>query len=299
MKKNNYFYISTIIIFIILFISPLLSAKNKNAASSKYLISAPQLKSIINDNNLTVIDVRKRSSYVMGHISGAVNMWKEDFSRINGWIEGQIPSAEYFSFVCQERNINIDSEIVIYDEKNSLWASRLWWIFRFYGHDNVKILEGGLTEWKNSGYQTKIFAVLPEKKGDFVVKSVKNDWLIDTGSLSLKMPDENCLILDVRSQEEFSGKEKNISVSKSHLPGSVNIEWRNVIDNNGFFKSPEEIKKIYEKKDIINNDKTVIIISNTAVRAAHSFFALHLAGFDNIKLYDDAYLGWHKKNIPQ
>lgn len=297
MHKNLCLFILFLTLSLLMSISLPLSAENTVLRRSKYLISAEQLKSRINDENLVIIDVRPRNAYVMGHIPGAVNMWKEDFSRVNGWIDCQIPSAEYFSFICQNRGINNNSEIIIYDEKTSLWSSRLWWIFNFFGHNRVRILDGGLAAWKNYAYQTKIFAVLPKTRGDFSVQNVKNSWLIDSDTLSLKIKNNNYLILDTRSPAEFSSEEE--AGFTAHLPCAVNVEWKKVIDKNGFFKSAEEIRKIYSKKNIITNDKTIISVSNTAVRAAHSFFALTLAGFDNIKLYDDAYLGWHKKYTPQ
>lgn len=294
MSKKNYLYI-LIILYIIISISPSISAENRDFDNPNYLVSASKLNSRIKDNNLVIIDVRQSGQYVLGHIPGAVNMWGEDFTQINGWIEGLIPQANYFSFICQKKGINNSSEIVLYDNKTGLWASRLWLIFKFYGHDNVKILEGGLENWKNSGFKTDIFANLPEKNGNFYVKNVKNNWLIKSQSIALNLKNNDLFLIDTRSEEEYSGNTiKRKDIIKGHIPGSVNVEWNEVINEDGFLKNSEKIKAIYRKKGVLDNDKTIILISNTAVRASHTFFVLNLIGCDNLKLYDDSYLGWSR-----
>ncbi|MFP4021743.1 MAG: sulfurtransferase [Halanaerobium sp.] len=289
-------------IFIILITLLIITAFNAAAAEEfenpELLISAEELNQKLEaeEDNLKIIDVRNSAKYLLGHIPGSVNMWGNDFSNPEGWIDGLIAEPKAFSDIAQEKGINNDSEIVVYDDSDSIWAARLWWIFRVYDHQDIKVLEGGFDAWKEKDFETKMLPFNPEK-GDFEVEDVNNDWIVNTDTIAENLEDDDFIVLDTRTEAEYLGEETNSGAPRSgRIPNSVHIEWNQVLDEDNNFKSASEIEEIYESKGINKNKEVIAPLCHTGVRAAHTFFTLKLLGYDNIKLYDESWVGWSSRS---
>ncbi|MFP4371013.1 MAG: sulfurtransferase [Halanaerobium sp.] len=289
-------------IFIILITLLIITAFNAAAAEEfenpELLISAEELNQKLEaeEDNLKIIDVRNSAKYLLGHIPGSVNMWGNDFSNPEGWIDGLIAEPKAFSDIAQEKGINNDSEIVVYDDSDSIWAARLWWIFRVYDHQDIKVLEGGFDAWKEKDFETKMLPFNPEK-GDFEVEDVNNDWIVNTDTIAENLEDDDFIVLDTRTEAEYLGEETNSGAPRrGRIPNSVHIEWNQVLDEDNNFKSASEIEEIYESKGINKNKEVIAPLCHTGVRAAHTFFTLKLLGYDNIKLYDESWVGWSSRS---
>ena len=285
-----------IIMIFLLFFSSLTSAQDFERA--ELLISAVELNEILENQNenLKIIDVRNSGKYLLGHLPKAAHMWGDDLSAVQSWVPEMIPEANDFSSIAQEKGINNDSKIIIYGDQDSPWPARLWFIFSFYDHQNVRILKGGYQAWKDEDYETTMLPYNPEQ-GNFEVKDVNNDWLINSDTIAENLDNENFLVLDSRSEAEYLGQETNSAAPrKGRIPGSVHLEWSAVLTEDGNFKSPAEITELYQAAGVTKEKEVIAVLSHNGVRAAHSFLTLKLLGYENLKLYDEAWVGWSSRS---
>lgn len=297
-KDKSALIIVSLILISILSLFSLTAAAERGFEKPELLISPAQLEQKIESEqeNLKIIDVRSGARYLLGHLPQSINMWNSDFSNPEGWVKGLIAEPEAFSATAQEKGINNNSEIVVYDGHNSIWATRLWFIFRVYGHQNVKVLEGGYEAWKEKDLPTKMLPYSPEE-GNFEVREVKNEWLINSDTIAENLDNENFIILDTRSKAEYLGEETNSGAPrKGRIPNSIHLNWEKVLNEDYSFKTGAEIAEIYKKAGATKDKELITFLGHTGVRAAHSFFALRLLGYQNIKLYDEAWVGWSNRS---
>lgn len=295
---NNFFIVLTIILTALVLITSFAAAEEPNFENKDLLITAEELNLMLEEEkeNLKIIDVRSSAKYLLGHLPRAVNMWGDDFSDPEAWVDGLIAKPGAFAAAAQEKGINNNSEIVVYDENSSLWAARLWWVFKVYDHQNIRILEGGYDAWKRKDYETKIFPY-KTKKGNFIVRDVNNDWIVNSDTIAENINNKDFIILDTRSEAEFMGKETNSAAPrKGRIPNSIHIEWTEALNDDYSFKSATEIAEIYEAKGVVKDKAVISPLSHTGVKAAHTFFVLRLLGYDNLKLYDESWVGWSNRS---
>lgn len=294
--KTKLIFTASILTFFLISFS-FAAAAERGFENPELLISAAELKSELEAENakLKIIDVRNSTKYIMGHIPQAVNMWGKDLSDPEGWVPGLMPEPEYFAAVLQEKGINNDSEIVVYDGDSGLWAARLWWIFSVYDHQNVRLLEGGYDSWKESDFESNMLPFKPEE-GNFIVQDVNNEWIVNSDTIAENLDNPDFIVLDSRSEAEYLGQETDSAAPrKGRVPKSVHLEWREVLNEDHNFKSAEEIQALYAEIGITKDKEVIASLSHTGVRAAHSFFALKLLGYQNLKLYDEGWVGWSNR----
>lgn len=266
-----------------------------------FFISAAELKTEINQNqNLKIIDVRNSARHLLGHIPKSVQLWGDDLNAQQGWVPELIPEAQFFSDIAQKKGINNNSKIVVYSEQDSPWAARLWFIFRFYGHQNIKILKGGYQAWQQKDFETEM---LPTKieKGNFEVQDALNENLIVSDTIAENLENDDYLILDLRTKAEFLGEKESSGASRSgRIPGSIHLDWSEVFTEKEKLKSEDELLKIFTEIgldiDLNKDNKNIILVSTEGVKAAHVFFILEELGYKNLKLYDEAWLGWSSRS---
>jgi len=296
---NNYkFNLIFIILITMLLLVSLPAAAAESFAQPELLISAAELNEKLAGTNkkVKIIDVRSSGKYLLGHLPNAVQMWGDDLREVQGWVPELIPEAKVFSSIAQEKGINNDSEIIIYGDHDSPWSARLWFIFKFYDHQDVRILNGGYQAWKDKDFETEILPFNPEQ-GNFEVRDVKNEWLINSDTIAENLDNENFLILDTRSRAEYLGEETNSAAPrKGRIPGAIHLEWSAVLDKEGNYKSPSEISELYQQAGVSKEKEVIAVLSNTGVCAAHTFFTLRLLGYKNLKLYDEAWVGWSSRS---
>lgn len=258
-------------------------------AHPESLISAEELKALIDEGKVKVLDVRDSKVKLLGgFIPTAV-----DFDRtatgveVNG-IKGMLPDKETFEKIMGEAGITEKDTVVIYDEKTNLWASRIFWALKVYGHEDVKLLNGGLAAWKAAGYDTGK-ATKPTKT-TYKAKEANEDLIATLDLVKKSYDNDNLVVLDTRSEKEWK---------EGHIPGAVWIEWTNAINEDGTFKTVEELKAIYEPKGITVDKEAIIPHCKSAVRAAHTLFVLReLLGYENVRNYDGSWLEYSVSGEP-
>jgi len=267
-------------------------------ASTRYLIGAEQLADEMKtDADLVVIDVRKPDQYFeTGHIPGAINLWRSDIESDNYDYRGMMASRDQMERLLSDIGCSPISKIVMYDNQCNVDAARLWWILMHYGHDEMALLNGGLTAWKIAGNDLRKDTIVAVKTDYSFNQDYNSDsWLANMDEVKSALIDPNSILIDTRTWEEYTGKRQKKNAFKSgHIPGSIWIDWANSVNYNGDhkFKSYDELLKIYAAEGL-NKDQKVITYCHSGVRSAHTAFVLtQLMGFEQVKNYDGSWTEW-------
>jgi thiosulfate/3-mercaptopyruvate sulfurtransferase len=203
-----------------------------------------------------------------------------------------IPSKELFSIMMQNLGINNQDEIIIYDNSPLLSSARAWFLFRYFGHENIFILNGGLKNWEKSGGEiTNKKTIIT--KGDFQSKTEKKNLVVDLKQMISVSNNNSKLILDARSYKRFTGeaKEPRPGLLSGHIPNSKNLPSSDLVTNDGFLKSIEELNKIFSNNNF-NNTEQIIATCGSGVSACVISVALYCLGRKDVPIYDGSWTEW-------
>ncbi len=261
------------------------------------IVSVEWLKHNSMKNSIVILDsspistVKGKTSKHSGeYIPNAriVNI-QENFIEKNSNFPNTIPSPSQFEVECRLLGINSDSEIVIYDNLGIYSSPRIWWLFKTMGHENVKVLDGGLIEWKKQGYETVNKSELPkvDKQGNFK-SNFQSEKLITYKNIIENIEREEFLVADARSKGRFEGveKEPRKHLKSGNIPGSINIPYHEVLDNKKY-KSKEELKQIFQSK-IKKTDK-IVFSCGSGMTACIVMLACQIAFKTSNYLYDGSW----------
>ena len=289
--KKLYFIFTTILMVITGCSSDQVDKKDNAYPNADLLINTEWVKNHLSDPNVIVIDTRNEG-YEGGHIPGAVHITWKELTDPQYPVEGYLVNSEKFTEKMQTLGINQNSTVVVYDDGSSLAASRLFYALEYYGHKNVKVVNGGFTAWLNKGYNISTNEPDPTT-GNFVA-SVNEQLFSTKDEIEKNLNKENVVILDVRSKQEYTGKDVRAKRG-GHIPNAVHLEWNEAITTNEdgvpVFKSYQVLKEQFENKGI-HKEMTVIPYCQTNVRGAHTYFTLRLLGYENISPYEGSWSEW-------
>jgi thiosulfate/3-mercaptopyruvate sulfurtransferase len=276
-----------VLLWALLFTAPVV------AAPSDFLVTTDWLEKNLNNPKLRLIEVSVDTGvYERGHIQGAVNFkWHTD---LVDPVKRDIASKENFEKLLRQAGVNNDSTIVIYGDSNNWFAAWGAWVFDVYGVKNVKLLDGGRKKWEAekrplTPLATKVTA------GTIKVSDANNALrarLIDVVAIANKKSDT--ALVDIRSPDEFTGKifapagVQETAIRAGHIPGAVNVPWGQAVAEDGTFKSPEELKKVYAAVGI-DGKKPIITYCRIGERSSHTWFALSKILGYNVKNYDGSW----------
>lgn len=242
--------------------------------------------------NLLLVDTRPFPEYAAGHIPGAVNLDLFQFH----WLDTS--RAGIRQFITQSRillsDIGVSNEksIIFYDEISGMSSARGVWLLLYFSHKNVSLLDGGFENWKYEGYD------IETKTNPFVKSNYKgktNPGVLATADeIKRSLKKKRTRLIDARSKEEYGGFHLR-AARAGHIPNAVNIDWQENTEN-GKFKTPEHLSKIYST---VPKYSKVVTYCQGGYRAAHSFVALKLLGYKNVKMYLGSWGEWgNKLNLP-
>jgi thiosulfate/3-mercaptopyruvate sulfurtransferase len=263
------------------------------AHSSEFLVNTDWLEKNLNNTKLHIIEVSVDTGvYERGHIPGAVNIrWHTD---LVDPIKRDIASKENLQKTLQSLGINMDSTIVIYGDSNNWFAAWGAWVFDVYGIKNVKLLDGGRKKWEAEKRPVTPIATVT-KTGNITLSNADN-------ALRARLSDvvavannrSNTAMVDIRSPDEYSGKIfapagfAETAIRAGHIPGAVNAPWASAVAEDGTFKSPEELKKVYGAVGI-DGKKPIITYCRIGERSSHTWFALRkILGYE-VRNYDGSW----------
>ena len=273
--------------FIISFIV-LCSSVTLHTYASELRMSPQQLLQELDTNkNLTIVDVRSKNDYDVGHIKNAIN-FPVELTYKNRRIDGQIQQPLKMQTFLQTLGITINSDIVVYDGNSLVDAARVFWTFEVYGLKKVKVLDHGFNYWLNKGFPAsqQTPEIIPSK----YIATINHQRLSSKFTTQLAIHNKNKIVIDARSYAAYKG-ETSVAKRFGHIPTAINVPFNhNIITNNDFstLKPIEELKKLY--KDI-PLDKKVIIYCKIGRVSSTNYFALRELGHD-VSNYDASWREW-------
>ncbi len=269
------------------------------ATNFQFLVDTSWLSEHLSDENLVIVDCHWDSNaYIRSHIPGAVMRPGHPYvkSESNGEPEKYLPTEQEFTEMLQELGIDDSSTVICYDEWDNHFATRFWWVLTYYGHEHVKLLDGGWQAWVSDGLPISFTTpTISPIENHFYVKE-NSKWKADLQEVLDNHIDDNWQILDVRSDEEFNGTDQT-NLRAGHVPGALHLEWKQLLDSTrstkgvNYFKSPEDIATLFNEIGI-DRSKTTVVHCQSGVRASFTFFCLNMLGYPNIKLYDGSMSEW-------
>jgi thiosulfate/3-mercaptopyruvate sulfurtransferase len=234
--------------------------------------------------------------YDIGHVPNAVKVdWVED---LNDPINRDYLDPEHFTQLMQEKGISPDTMVVFYGDKNNWWATYALWVFRLFGHDNVKVMDGGRIKWEAEGREmTQEVPSFPQteypvpERDDEKIRAFKDDVM---AHLEKRGP-----LVDVRSPGEYSGELLHMpdypqegALRGGHIPGAANVPWARAVREDATFKSADELREIYGGRGV-TDDKAVTAYCRIGERSAHTWFVLReLLGYKDVRNYDGSWTEW-------
>lgn len=270
---------------------------SKGYAHPEMLVDTAWVANHANQPNVRLVEVDvDTSSYEQGHIPGAIGWnWQRDTQE---QVIRDIPSCENFEELLERSGISNDTTVVLYGDNNNWFAAYALWLMQYYGHDNVRLMNGGRQKWLAEGRE--LTTEVPQvERGEYTIGQIYNHLRALRPFVEESVGNGGRVMVDVRSPDEYSGKllaPANIPQEGSqrggHIPGAANIPWASAVGEDGVFKSRAELEEIYGGKGI-TADKQVIAYCRIGERSSHTWFALkYLLGYPDVRNYDGSWTEW-------
>jgi thiosulfate/3-mercaptopyruvate sulfurtransferase len=265
-------------------------------AHPERLVTTAWLADHLDDPGLVVVESDEDVLlYDSGHIPGSVKVdWHTD---LNDPVTRDYVDGERFAQIMGERGISRDTTIVVYGDKSNWWAAYALWVFSLFGHEDVRLLDGGRAKWVAEGREltrdvpsrTPVEYPVVERD-DSRIRAFKDDVLAHIGKP----------MVDVRSPGEFSGELLHMpdypqegAVRGGHIPGARSVPWSRAAAEDATFRSRAELEAIYQGEKALSPSDDVVAYCRIGERSSHTWFVLtHLLGFENVRNYDGSWTEW-------
>jgi thiosulfate/3-mercaptopyruvate sulfurtransferase len=256
------------------------------------LVTADWAQEHLGDEGLVFVEVDEdTSAYDKGHIEGAVKLdWKQD---LQDPLRRDFVSKEQFEKLLSEKGISSDDTVVLYGGNNNWFAAYAYWYFKLYGHSDVKLIDGGRKKWELDSRPLSEETVsrpatqYRAKDADTSIRAFRDEVIAAIGQKNL---------VDVRSPDEFAGKlvapahlPQEGAQRPGHIPTAVNVPWSKAANEDGTFKSDDELRQLYADAGL-DTSKDTIAYCRIGERSSHTWFVLReLLGEQNVKNYDGSW----------
>ncbi|MQG19879.1 MAG: sulfurtransferase [SAR202 cluster bacterium] len=276
------------------------SIQERNYKLDNLLVSTDWLSDNIGDKNLVLLDLDTKEEYIKSHIPGSINVI-DNYYKTSLEDRTHVQDIDQIKKTFNDLGITSESIVVGYDRSACLYSFRLAWVLHYYGHENVKVLDGGFPKWVYEKKSVEAGENTSTSKGDFQPKDPDPTIFSDKKTLIKILEDnEDIQILDVRSDDERNGINLRGGKRGGYIPKSVHKEWVE-FNSKGevpILKSSDEILSITNSIGL-DPEKPIITYCQGGIRAAHVFWTLKLAGFSNVKNYDGSWREWgHDETCP-
>jgi thiosulfate/3-mercaptopyruvate sulfurtransferase len=266
-------------------------------AHPETLIETDWVAEHLNDPQMRLIEVDvDTSAYDTGHVAGAVGWrWQVDLQRRP---MRDIPTREEWEALLARSGISNETEVILYGDNNNWFAAFAYWLFKLYGHERVRLMNGGRMKWTYEGralitqvpaYSATTYRAQP---ANMRLRALRDE-------VREAQAVRSVVLVDVRSPGEFSGEllapehlPQEGAQRGGHMPGAKNIPWATAVAENGTFKPADELRAIYGGKGVAP-DRPVIAYCRIGERSAHTWLALHeLLGYADVRNYDGSWTEW-------
>jgi thiosulfate/3-mercaptopyruvate sulfurtransferase len=276
-----------------------MNQKFSQYAQPEALVDACWLEEHLQESGIRLIESNEDLLlYDTGHIPGAVHIdWRADLQddEIRDYI-----SPDKFAEVCRKNGISRDTTCIFYGDKSNWWACYALWVFRLFGHEKVKILDGGRDKWVADGRpitreKPKFGATdypVPPRRYDEKIRAFFQD--------TLRQSQERKPLIDVRSPGEFRGEITHMPeypqegvLRGGHVPGAKSVPWKMAANEDGTFKPVDQLREIYSQKCDLKTDDEIIAYCRIGERSSHTWFVLtYLLGYEKVRNYDGSWTEW-------
>ncbi len=256
------------------------------------LVTADWVEQHLDDPKVALVEVDEdTTSYDKGHIKGAVKLnWTTD---LQDQVRRDFVSKEQFEALLSERGISNDQTVVVYGGNNNWFAAYAYWYFKLYGHQDVRLLDGGRKKWELDSRELTDEAPTPERTSyvaqpqDHKIRAFRDEVVEAIGAKNL---------IDVRSPDEYAGRllapahlPQEQAQRAGHIPTAGNVPWSKAANDDGTFKSNDELTELYREAGL-DFSKDTIAYCRIGERSSHTWFALReLLGLENVKNYDGSW----------
>jgi thiosulfate/3-mercaptopyruvate sulfurtransferase len=256
------------------------------------LVSAQWAEENLETPGVVFVEVDEdTSAYDTGHIPGAVKIdWKNE---LQDPVRRDFVDRAGFSKLLSAKGVSNEDTVILYGGNNNWFAAYAYWYFKLYGHDAVKLLDGGRKKWELDGRPLSQDEVKREEtdfqaqEQDLSIRAFRDEVVASIGTKNL---------VDVRSPDEFSGKllapahlPQESAQRPGHVPTAINVPWAKAANEDGTFRSDDELREIYKEAGIDESTST-IAYCRIGERSSHTWFALHeLLGYEDVKNYDGSW----------
>ncbi|KKO53690.1 sulfurtransferase [Paenibacillus sp. DMB20] len=262
------------------------------------IVSIKWLLARLYEPDLVIIDSRfalaepeaGRLAYEEGHIPRAVYLdLDKDLSSPVSAHGGRhpLPDSQRMAEVFGKAGIGRDRRVVIYDDQGGIFASRVWWMLKYTGHPHVYVMDEGFSAWTKAGYP--VAAEKPVVVPTTYEPELQPDMLADVEAVREASVTGSSVIIDSRDARRYAGFEETMDPVAGHIPGAVNYFWKELMDEQGRWRSAEEIEKRFAS---LPKDAEIIVYCGSGVSACPNALALHDAGYGKVKLYAGSWSDW-------
>ena len=264
--------------------------------AKEVLVEPDWLQEHLEDPKLRIVEVDENPAlYAEAHIPGAVGFdWQRD---LQDPVKRDFLGPEDFSALLSQRGIGDEHMVVLYGDRSNWFAAYTYWYLKYYGHDEVRLLNGPREKWIADGRPTSTEtpshppAQFVAQPGDGAIRARRDDVLAAL--------ERDIKLVDVRSPAEYTGEilspagyEQEGAQRPGHIPGALSIPWSQAVREDGTFKSAAELRDLYGSKGVLDADQ-VIAYCRIGERSAHTWFVLHeLLGKERVKNYDGSWTEW-------
>jgi thiosulfate/3-mercaptopyruvate sulfurtransferase len=259
------------------------------------LVDTQWVEDHLDDDSIRIVEVDENPAlYAEAHIPGAIGFdWKTD---LQDQVQRDFLGPDDFGALFGSRGISNEHTIVLYGDRNNWFAAYTYWYLKYYGHDDVKLVNGPREKWISEGRPTTTDvptydpATFNAQSGDDSIRAYR-----DEVRAAL---DRDVSLVDVRSPQEYSGEliamagyEQEGAQRAGHIPGAASVPWAQAVQEDGTFKSADALRDLYGGKGVLDGE--TIAYCRIGERSAHTWFVLHeLLGQDNVKNYDGSWTEW-------
>ena len=256
------------------------------------LVTSDWVEEHLDDDKVVLVEVDEdTTAYDKGHIRGAIKLdWKED---LQDQVRRDFVNKAQFEALLSERGIANDDTVVLYGGNNNWFAAYAYWYFKLYGHDDVKLLDGGRKKWELDSRElvdetpNRAKTTYTAAEQDLAIRAFRDEVVDAIGKHSL---------VDVRSPDEYAGRllapahlPQEAAQRGGHIPTAANIPWSKAANEDGTFKSDEELRKIYSDAGV-DFDQDIIAYCRIGERSSHTWFVLkEILEQPNVKNYDGSW----------
>jgi thiosulfate/3-mercaptopyruvate sulfurtransferase len=264
---------------------------------TKALVTTDWVAENLDNPAIRIVEVSVETSlYDTEHLHGAVNFsWT---TQLQDQTRRDIISPEDFEGLLSRAGITPDTHVILYGDNNNWFAAYGFWIFKYYGHEKVSLMDGGLKKWKLENRE--LVADVPRyEPAGYRITGVNHHYRADRDFIKSRLGRQGFEMVDVRSVAEYKGEiiappgMTETAQRAGHIPGAANIPWSQAVAEDGTYKPKEELAKLYGDKGIHGNGNEIVTYCRIGERSSHTWVVLkYILGYENVRNYDGSWTEW-------